>query len=104
MTMTASSIGTSIANVYVSSGNTAVTFLSITNVSSSSVLFDLSIVPPSTVASNTHVVLSNLVITSDSTHQFYAGGEKLLLDSGASVQCYANAVSSLFAVISYTSI
>ena len=104
MTMTASSIGSSIGNIYVSSGNTAVTFLSISNVTGNSQLLNIFVVPASTAKANTHTVVSNVAIASHDTFQFYDNNEKLLMESGAYIAAIGNNASALHAVISYTSI
>lgn len=97
-------ITTSAGNVYASSGNSAVTFLALTNYSATDVVANVWIVPASGVASNTNIVLNNLTITAGDTYQFYASSEKLLLGNNDSVQASANAVSRLNAVVSYTPI
>jgi len=94
----------SAANVYVSNGNTAVTFLSLTNYSASNVTANLYIVPSGDTASNLNVTLSELDITTKDTYQFYAASEKLLLSNGDAIVVEASADNAVNAVVSYTSI
>lgn len=97
-------LGTSVANVYVSTGNSAVTFLSLCNYSAGNVSANVYVVPNGSSAGNTNVVLSNLLITAGDTYQFYAGGEKLLMSNGDTIQANAGTGSSITAITSYTSI
>ena len=103
MSIQTSLVTTSVGNAYVSSGNTAVTFLSLCNYSAGNVLANVHIVPSGAAASNTNLVLSSIEITSKDTYQFYVGNEKLLLTNGDSVQVDANAATALNAVVSYYS-
>jgi len=97
-------ITTSVSNAYASSGNTAVTFLSITNYSAGNVTANVFVVPSGNTAGNLNVVLSQIEIATLDTYQLYAGGEKLLLSNGDSVQANANANNSITTVTSYTTI
>lgn len=94
----------SASNVYVSSGNTAVTYLSLTNVSAGNVLANVYVVPSGDTAGNTNVTLLQIEIATLDTYQLYAGNEKLLLGNGDSIQANTNAASSITAVCSYTSV
>jgi hypothetical protein len=104
MSIQNANITTSIANVYVSSGETAVTFLSLANYSASNVTANVYVVPSGNVAGNLNIVTANLQITTQDTYQFYAGNEKLVLATGDSIQVDASADNSIAAVISYTSV
>lgn len=97
-------LATSVSNVYVSNGNSAITFLSLCNYSAGNVVANVFVVPSGNSAGNSNIVLSNLLITAGDTYQFYAGGEKLLMTNGDSVQANANATNSITVVTSYTSI
>lgn len=94
----------SAANVYVSSGNTAVTYLSLTNISAGNVLANVYVVPSGDTAGNTNVTLLQIEIATLDTYQLYAGNEKLLLSNGDSIQANSNAASSITAVCSYTNV
>ena len=94
--------------VYTSSGNTAITFLSLCNYGASDVTTDLYVVPSGSSAANSNFVLTQLVLTAagnstGDTYQLYAGGEKLLLGPGDFVQVLSNA-NTVTAVVSYTTI
>jgi hypothetical protein len=104
MSISTANITTSIANAYVSSGNTAVTFLSLANYSASNVTANVYVVPSGNSAGNLTIVTANLLITSQDTYQFYAGNEKLILASGDSLQVNAGSNNAVAVVVSYTSI
>lgn len=104
MSIQTANVTTSIANVYVSSGETAVTFLSLTNYSVSNVTANVYVVPSGNSAGNLNIVTANLLITTQDTYQFYAGNEKLVLATGDSIQVNAGADNSISAVISYASV
>jgi len=104
MSISTANVTTSIANTYVSSGNTAVTFLSLANYSASNVTANVYVVPSGNTVGNLNVVVANLQISTQDTYQFYAGNEKLILANGDSIQVNAGANNSIAAVVSYTSI
>ena len=89
--------------VYTSSGNTAVTFLSICNYSAGNVIANVFVVPNSGTASNLNTVLSQIEIAANDTYQLYAGNEKLVLGNGDSVQANANVNNAVTTVTSYYS-
>lgn len=104
MPISTANVTTSTANAYVSSGNTAVTFLSLANYSSGNVNANVYVVPSGDSVGNLNIVVANIQITTQDTYQFYAGNEKLILANGDSIQVNASANSSIAAVVSYTSI
>lgn len=104
MSISTANITTSTANAYVSSGNTAVTFLSLANYSASNVAANVYVVPSGDSVGNLNIVVANIQITTQDTYQFYTGNEKLILANGDSIQIDASANSSIAAVVSYTSI
>ena len=97
-------ITTVASNAYVSTGNTAITFLSLTNYSASNVIANVFVVPSGNTAGNLNLVLSQIEIATLDTYQLYAGGEKLLLSNGDSVQANANTNNSITTVTSFTTI
>ena len=97
-------ITTSASNAYVSTGNTAITFLSLTNYSAGNITANVFVVPSGDTAGNLNVILSQIEIATLDTYQLYAGGEKLLLNNGDSVQANANADNSISTVTSFTTI
>lgn len=104
MSILTANVTTSIANAYVSSGNTAVTFLSLANYSLSNVTANVYVVPSGDSVGNLNIVVANIQISTQDTYQFYAGNEKLVLDNDDSIQIDASADNSIAAVVSYTSI
>lgn len=104
MSIQTANVTTTVANVYVSSGETAVTFLSLTNYSASNVTANVYVVPSGDTAGNLNVAVANIQITTEDTYQFYAGNEKLVLTTGDSIQVNAGADNSIAAVVSYTSV
>lgn len=95
---------TTVGNVYVSSGNTAITWMSINNYSVSNVTANVHVVPVGSSANVQNQILTNLEIAAGDTYQLYVGNEKLLLESNTSVQAVANTNSALNVVVSYTPI
>ena len=104
MSISTANVTTSIANAYVSSGNTCVTFLSLANYSAANVTANVYVVPSGSAAGNLNVSVANIQITTQDTYQFYAGNEKLILANGDSIQVSAGANNAIAAVVSYTSI
>ena len=104
MSITTANVTTTVGNVYVSSGNTAITFLSLCNYSVGNVIANVHVVPSGASANSINKILSSIQINTLDTFQLYAGGEKLLLDSGDSIQVNASGNSAISAVTSYTTI
>ena len=104
MSIQTSNVTTTIANVYVSSGTTAVTFLSLANYSASNVSANVFVVPSGNSVGNLNAVVANIQIATEDTYQFYSGNEKLVLDNGDSIQVNAGADNSIAAVVSFTSV
>lgn len=103
MTISVSSASTTAASIFTSSGNTVVTFLSLCNYSVSNVTANVYVVPNGNLANTSTVVMSNLLIPSSDTYQFYVGNEKLILSNGDSIQVDVSANSAVTTVTSYTS-
>lgn len=91
------------AAVYTSSGNTAVTFVSICNYSAGNITANVYVVPSGNTASNLNTVLSEIEIAANDTYQLYAGNEKLVLGNGDMIQADANANNTVATVTSYYS-
>jgi hypothetical protein len=104
MPISLGNVTTAVANVYVSSGDTAVTFMSICNYTSGNVIANVYVVPAGDIAGNVNIVLSQIEIEANDTYQFYAGNEKLVLANGDSIQVDAAANSSISTVTSYTGV
>jgi len=104
MSITTSNVSTTTSAVYTSSGNTAVTFLSLCNYTSGNVIANVYVVPNGGSASNLNTVLASIELTALDTYQLYAGGEKLLLETGDTIQVNASGNSAVSAVTSYTTV
>lgn len=109
MPISTANVTTTVANAYVSNGNTAITFLSLCNYSASNVTANVYAVPYGDTAGNLNMILTGLELSASGsstgdTYQLYVGGEKLLLANGDSIQINASANSSIAAVTSYTTI
>lgn len=104
MTISTALIGNTTANIYASSGNSAVTWLSINSYGTGNVTANVYVVPSGGSAGAQNQILTNLVITEGDTYQVYSGGEKLLLSNNDSIRAVANTGGILNAVVSYTSI
>jgi hypothetical protein len=109
MSITTASVSTTTGSVYTSSGNTAITFMSICNYSASNVAVNVYAVPSGNSAGNSNIILTGIELEASGngtgdTYQLYAGGEKLLLGNGDSVQLSATANSAVTVVTSYTTI
>jgi hypothetical protein len=104
MSISVGNVTTAVANVYVSSGSTAITFMSLCNYSAGNVLANVYVVPSGSSSANANIVLASIELTALDTYQLYAGGEKLLLGTGDTVRVNANVNNAITTVVSYTSI
>ena len=102
MTIATAVVTSTTAAVYTSTGNTAVTFLSICNWSPSNATANLYIVPNGDSATTNNIVLSALPLTPSDTYQLYLGAEKIILGPGDTIQM--NSSVDVTAVTSYTSL
>jgi hypothetical protein len=96
--------GTSVGNAYVSSGNTAVTFMSICNFSALEVTANVYVVPSTASFSPNNIVFQNLSLTPGETYQIYGGQERLILGPSDSIQINASAGAAVTTVTSYAQI
>ena len=104
MTIATITISTIANTVYTSSGNNAITSLTLCNYSSGNVTANVFVVPNGQSAGTTNIMFANLLITSQDTYQIYQAAEKLLLGNGDTIQANSSANSSVTVVTSYTSI
>ena len=104
MSLETNLIADSATTVYTSTGQSAVTYISITNYTASAVDVDLHIVPSGDSAGDANLVAKELTIDAKDTFYFYGGGEKLLLDASDFISATANTATSLNCVVSYTTI
>lgn len=103
MSITTSTVTSAGNIVYTSSGNTAITWLSLNNWGPSNVTVNLFVVPNTGNADTSTQVYYSLPLASGDTYQIYAANEKLLLDNGDSVQVDSTG-NTVTAVTSYTSV
>ena len=97
-------VTTSVGLAYASTGNTAVTWLSICNYSAGAAAANVYIVPNGQTADNTNQILANLALEVGDTYQAYAAAEKIVLADGDSIQISANVNNALTTVVTYTGI
>jgi hypothetical protein len=102
MTIALGNVTTAAGNVYASSGNTVVTFLSLTNYSVANVTANVFVVPAGGSAGNATILFQNLDLTVGETYQIYAGNEKLILGNNDSIQANSSADNSVTTIVSYT--
>jgi hypothetical protein len=103
MSISTSNVTTTGNIVYTSSGNTAVTFLSLCNYGAGNLTANLYVVPSGGSVGNGTISLASLQLISLDTYQIYSGGEKLLLENGDTITVNASS-NTVTAVVSYTSI
>jgi len=109
MTIATSYVTTTGNTVYTSGGNTAITWLTMTNYGNADVSANVWVVPSGSSPSNVNLVIASLDIlsaantTGGDTYQIYVGGEKLLLANGDTIFANSSA-NTLNAVVSYTTI
>jgi len=103
MAITTVSVTTVGNTVYTSSGNTAVTWLSLNNWGPANVTANIYAVPSgNTVGTGTQIAYA-LLLQSGDTYQLYVGNEKLLLNNNDFISVNATA-NTITAVTSYTSV
>jgi hypothetical protein len=99
-TVTVTTVGNT---VYTSSGNTAITWLSLNNWGPANVTANIFTVPSGNTADTTNQIAYSLLLQSGDTYQIYSGNEKLLLSNGDFVKVNATA-NTVTSVTSYTSV
>lgn len=103
MSIITANVTTGAANVYVSTGNTVVTYLNLCNYTASNVQANIWVVPNGASAGNLTAVVANIDIPAQDSYQFYVGNEKLILSDGDTIRVNASGNSSISVVTSYTS-
>lgn len=96
-------IATTGNTIYLSTGNTVITWVSLCNYSSSNVYANVFAVPNGASPTTTNIVVANVEIGAYDTFQLYMGNEKLVFSNGDSVQANVSANSAVSATVSYTS-
>ena len=97
-------ITTSGVPAYYSTGTTAVTFMSLCNISSGNVTANVYVVSSGLAFGPGNQVMANLPITSYDTYQLYLGAEKLILSDGDAIWVSCSSNTAITTVASYTSI
>lgn len=90
--------------IYTSATDTAITFMSITNVSAVDATVNIYAVPAGDTADNTTLLYKDLFLEASDTYQIYIGGEKLLLNTGDSIYVSAAGGATVTTLTSYTNI
>lgn len=103
MATTTALVTSSGGNVYTSTGNTVITWLSLTNYSATDVTANVHILSTGSSANTQNTIISNVAITAGDSLQIYVGNEKLILEGSTAIYVVANADTRLNAVTSYTS-
>lgn len=103
MPIATGNVTTAAGNVYASSGNTVVTFLSLCNYSAANVTANVFVVPSGSSAGNATLLYTNIDLTIGETFQVYLANEKLILGNNDSIRANASANNSVTAITSYTS-
>lgn len=103
MTIALAQLTNSANAIYTSSGNTAITSLTMCNWGPNPITANLYVVPNGFTPGTTNIALSSVLIPSSETAQLYMFAEKLLLGPGDTICANAN-VSTVTAITSYTSL
>lgn len=101
MAINTQNIGATITTVYTSSGDSALTFLSLCNHSGSALTCNIHIVPDGDSPTVDNLLIQDLEIIAGDTFILYHGGEKLILGNNDTVQVDATASNAVSAVVSY---
>jgi hypothetical protein len=104
MSLISTTVSTTTTAIYTSSGNTAITWLSLCNYSAGNVTANVYAVPSPGSAGTTNIILSELEIQTKDTYQIYTGNEKLIMANGDSIHIDASANAAVTVVASYTSV
>jgi len=102
MSISTANITTTGGNIYNSTGNTVITWLSICNTTAGNITANVHVLASGASANSTNTIMSNVLITAGDTYQIYVGNEKILLDNGGAIYAIANS-NALSSVTSYTS-
>jgi len=89
--------------IYTSSGNTAITSLTMCNWGPNQVYANLYVVPNGQLPGTTNIALSNVLIPSGETAQLYMFAEKLLLGPNDTINANSSA-NTVTAITSYTTL
>lgn len=90
------------ANVYISSGNSAVTAMYLHNIHSAAVQFSVHAIASGNIATSGNRIYGNVLLQSGDT--YVIDTEKLILSNGDMIQANASTTSTIVATISYIGI
>jgi hypothetical protein len=90
--------------VFLSSGESAVTYLSLCNFSASPVTLDVHLCPGAAAAGTGNIIISQLTIAADDSYVIYGAGEKIILSDGDAIKIIAGTASAVTAVTSYVGV
>lgn len=90
--------------VYTSINETAVTFMSVCNTTSTAVLVDLNVVLDAQVPAPGNLMAKSLEIPAYDTYIIYQGGEKLVLGNGDYLSVAAGTLNAVSTIVSYVAV
>jgi len=102
MALSQATLTTSAANVYASTGNTAVTTMYFCNYSGSDVTATVYLVPSGGSASDSNIVYKQIPIAASDT--YIIDTERLVLGNGDMIKALCSSNSSLTATVSYVGV
>ena len=102
MAIVNTSLATSAANIYASSGNSVVVTVYLCNTDTVDRTVSLYLVPAAGTASSSNQIIKNLTIAASDT--YIMNTERLVLANGEMLQAEANANSVITATVSYTGV
>jgi len=103
MTIATYTVTTATGNAYTSSGNTAITSLTLCNWGAGNVTANIFVVPNGSSPATSNQMIYALPLTTGDTYQIYQAAEKLLLGPNDMIQVNASG-NSVTAITSFTSI
>ena len=102
MAITITTLTSSAANIYASTGNSVVVTAFFCNTDSSAVQFNLYAVPSAGTAGTSNQILKNVVVNAGDT--YIMNTERLVLSNSETLQANANVNSVLISTVSYTGV
>lgn len=104
MAISTVNIGASATTTYTSSGDSALTFMSLCNHGTNTVTCDIHIVPNGDLPTNDNLLIKDLEIIAGDTFILYHGGEKILMENGDYVSVDASLANVVAAISSHVGI
>jgi len=104
MAISTVSVGAAPATTYISSGDSAVTFMSLCNTSGAAVACEIHVVPDGAVAGPGNLLITDLEIIAGDTYILYQGGEKLVLENNDSIVVLSSVASVVSVITSYVTV